>query len=348
MTVSGKQIIVEEGIAIAAVNRMETRREPIRKSVLKHLGLMEELFQDMLRGEEEELQKEARDALTTGGKRIRPTLAFLASSFGDVKADKIVPLMAMIELMHSGSLIHDDVVDHAMTRRGRPTVNAEKGSHVAVQVGDYALSRSMRLLERYKGTEIGEALAETAMEMCIGELQQLRGEYEFSVQSIADYLTRIKRKTAYLMANSCYTGSVVGELPNPWKAALKEYGLSFGMAFQLCDDILDYEGAEKEGKPVYQDMNRGIFTLPLLYAMEKELDRPTSTLLCKRGKSDDECRSIVEWVRNAGGIAHTKALAAEYVKKAIRALESLPGCEAKELLTDMVNQYGCKTVQKGM
>ena len=325
--------------SFSEMNACEARDGEVRERVQKHLRLMEKLFLDFFSDDDAELQKYILSVLLTGGKRIRPTLAFLAACFGDVTTDEIVPLMAIIELIHSCSLVHDDVVDRAMTRRGRPTIYAEKGNHVAVQIGDYALSKSVGLFKQYIGTGIGEVLVETSLQMCIGELHQLREEYDFSVQSIDNYMERTKHKTAYLISNSCYTGAIIGKLPNQWKDALKHYGLSFGMAFQLCDDVLDYEGASIEGKPAYQDMNRGIFTLPLLYALDKKFDNEIFTLLNKREKSDNECKIIVEWVRNSGGIVHTKTLAADYADEALLALGCLPDCGAKELLADMVNKY---------
>lgn len=209
------------------------------------------------------MTKDLERILMAGGKRLRPSLAYVCYSIGADQSMEIVPLMCMLELMHTASLIHDDIVDEAEIRRNVKTIHTTSGKTAALQSGDYLLARAMEYLHIYKGTGINEALADVSTQMCLGEFQQMKYLYDTKAQTVERYYEQVRRKTAYLLATSCYAGGIAGGLPKEQVEALRSYGEQIGIAFQLKDDVLDFVGTGIFGKASCQDLKRGIFTLPV-------------------------------------------------------------------------------------
>ncbi|MBQ9980148.1 MAG: polyprenyl synthetase family protein [Oscillospiraceae bacterium] len=285
----------------------------------RRLGEMEKLFSTLFSSEDE-----LCDMLLSGGKRLRPILACAASYFGS-KDCEIVPLMAMLEMMHTASLVHDDVVDDSHERRGRPTLNHLHGNAVAIKKGDRLLSGAMRVLSIYRGTGINEVLSETSREMCIGELDQLAARGNFEMHDAGSYMLRIKRKTALLLSASCRCGAIAAGLPVQWQDALADFGLNLGIAFQLEDDLLDFTGKAVFGKPSLQDLRRGIYTMPVIRAAQVSDRLPDLT--------DPE--ATAKWVKTTDGLEYTHNLADSYLQKGLDALAPLPEIPAKDALKDI-------------
>lgn len=274
-----------------------------------------------------ELEAPLRCAVTSGGKRLRPLLAFTCWRLAGEKMP-IMPLMLMLETMHTSSLIHDDLVDRAALRRGQPTIYASRGGLDALRAGDFLLARAMEKLVFYRGTGINEALSAVAQEMCLGEIEQRAGLFRLSGTAEADYYRRIGRKTALLMAESCRSGAVAGGADGVIAAALREYGFELGLAFQLRDDLLDYSAGT--GKSPMQDLRSGVVTLPLIYAAQA--DGEASALAEKREKQPEDIRRIMKSIKSTGAFSRTEAELKKHGGLAEAALAALPASAERDSL----------------
>lgn len=272
--------------------------------------------------------------LGAGGKRLRPLLAWVCWHAGPEDGEKkpIVPLMTMLELMHTTSLIHDDFVDGAALRRGVATISAAEGGMAALRSGDYLLSRAMEPLELYRDTGINEALSLVSQEMCLGELDQNAGLFRAGVTTEERYFSRIRRKTALLMAESCRSGARAGGLEEGAAEALWTYGLHLGLAFQLRDDLGDFAPSEETGKPPLQDLRSGVVTLPLILALEGA-EEPVLAAAEKQQKSGEDVDMLLGRIRKTKAMEKTRARLHRECGAAAEALSPLPaGPERDSLL----------------
>ena len=272
--------------------------------------------------------------LLSGGKRLRPILAYVCYRIGGNRSADIVPLMCMLELMHTASLIHDDVVDGAEMRRGKPTLNNQRGDFAAVQSGDFLLAKAMELLHIYKGSGINEMLADVSYNMTLGELAQQSMRYRLELQSIEAYFDLIKKKTALLLAASCWCGAVAGGMGTREALYLFNYGEKLGLAFQMRDDLIDY--SDKSGKLPGQDLRNGTFTLPILRLAETGIPASYMELLVKREKSNSEVETLLEYVKGSDAISITEQAVASISHDAVRELDGFPNSQEKKGLCDLV------------
>ena len=272
-----------------------------------------------------ELEEDLRRILCAGGKCLRPSLAWACFSLAGGDGE-ILPLMCMLELMHTASLIHDDFVDGALLRRGKKTISASSGGMAAVRAGDYLLSRAMTFLKVYRGSGINEALSEVSQEMCRGELEQRAGLFSVRWMTRETYFSRIRAKTALLMAESCRSGAVAGGAGEDTSRALWEYGLHVGLAFQIRDDLLDWLPDSGTGKAPMQDLRSGVITLPMLIAVKKR-GGELSMLLEKREKTPEELCRASELVLAGDTLERTRAELCAEGEKALSALGRLPKSE---------------------
>ncbi|MCI8993279.1 MAG: polyprenyl synthetase family protein [Eubacterium sp.] len=283
-----------------------------------------------------------RRIIASGGKRLRPSLAWvcysMASGGNGRKTAEILPLMCMLEMMHTASLIHDDVVDDAGERRNVPTIHTQHGTRFAVQCGDYLLAKAMEYLHIYRGMGINEVLSDTSRQMCLGEFRQMAGLYSLKEQTPESYEIQIRQKTAYLLGASCYCGALAGGMEKEQAEKLRWFGESLGRAFQLEDDLLDFAPDAKSGKPAGQDIKNGIFTMPALYVMHKDTNREIACLLEKREKTEEEITRILNYIERNGGIRYTKEQIRLCSRKAIDSLDGLPDTVEKKVLCEMVQK----------
>ncbi|HEY7801715.1 MAG TPA: polyprenyl synthetase family protein, partial [Dehalococcoidia bacterium] len=215
------------------------------------------------------LAKMLGHVLAGGGKRIRPAIALLAGKFGAYNADLHVPLAASIELLHTATLVHDDVIDASPSRRGRDTANALFNNAASVMLGDFMFAHSAELIARTDDTQVVRLFARTIMAIAGGELHQDMSAYDYG-QDTLTYFGRIEGKTASLFATSAEGGAMVARCTPVEREALRVFGLNVGMAFQVVDDILDFAGDEEEmGKPIGSDLLQGTLTLPSLLLMDR-------------------------------------------------------------------------------
>jgi len=272
--------------------------------------------------------------LTSGGKRLRPVLANMCYRMGGGQKRDILPLMCMLELMHTASLVHDDVVDGAEMRRDKQTINNKRGDFTAVQSGDFLLAKAMELLHTYKGTGINEMLADVSYSMTMGELKQQSVRYDFEAQSVETYYDLIKKKTALLLAASCWCGAVAGGMDTEDARYLYNYGEKLGIAFQLRDDLIDY--SDETGKHPGQDVRNGTFTLPVLALKERGIPASVKELLMRREKSESEVQSLIDYVKDSDALCMAERAVASVSREAVLELERFPDGKEKKALCDLV------------
>lgn len=274
--------------------------------------------------------------LAGGGKLLRPALALLSGRFGKYDLDLLVPLAASVELLHTASLVHDDVIDNAATRRGRPTANSAFHNSTTVMLGDYMFAHAADQIARTGNIRVIRLFSQTLMMMTKGEIGQDLTAYD-SRQTVRDYLSRIGGKTASLFATACQGGAVVSEQSEEWIEALRDYGYNFGMAFQIVDDILDFTGDEAEmGKPVGSDLMQGTVTLPALILMDRQpRDNPVRKYF--NGPRKTLLAHAVAAIRDSDIPEESYEMARGFCAAAHRALAPLPDNEARRALLDLTD-----------
>ena len=280
------------------------------------------------------LTEVASHLITAGGKRVRPAFALAAAATGlggsstdgtHAVSDEVVMGAVAVELVHLGSLYHDDVMDEATTRRNVESVNAKWGNLQAILAGDFLLARASEIAASL-GTEVAGLLAATIGRLCEGQVRELRDTYNVA-RTEADYLSSIEGKTASLFATACRVGAIVGDLPRTEIDALTEFGLRFGMAFQIVDDILDVTATDEQlGKPAGHDLVEGVYTLPVIRTLSEGAGE-LGTLLGGPLKAAqlDQARSLV---RANGSVAESLETASAYATSAIASLDPLPHATA--------------------
>ncbi|WP_159883004.1 heptaprenyl diphosphate synthase component II [Paenibacillus puerhi] len=281
--------------------------------------------------------------LKAGGKRIRPVFVLLGGKFGNYNLERIKHVAVSLELIHMASLVHDDVIDDAKTRRGQLTVRSKWDNRIAMYTGDYIFAKALSIVTRLDNPAIHRIMSKALVEMSIGEMEQIRFFYH-TEQSVRNYLLRIKRKTALLLAISCQLGAMASDAPEKTSRLLYRFGYFAGMAFQIRDDLLDLCGTEKElGKPPGSDIRQGNITIPVIYALENPQLRPSLLEELDRIKGCDGQTNIdrfLDMIRGSEGIARTEALASSYIDKAIAVLQELPDIQAKKDLTGIAHFFG--------
>ena len=270
--------------------------------------------------------------LSTGGKRIRPAMTLLASDFYGPQDESPITMAVGIELLHLATLIHDDTVDDSVMRRGKPTVSHQWGNHVAILLGDYVFSASATWVCDTGNLRVVCRFAETLRELSTGQISEYFNNYN-PEQTRQGYQDRISRKTASLFRTAAECGAVLGGAPEPQITALSNYGFSMGIAFQIVDDLLDFQGDPVEmGKPVGSDLMNGILTLPSIMLLERyPTDNPVAASLKDRTNAR-HLEQALEMVHNSGVVADCYAEVREYCARGLRELESLPRCEARDSL----------------
>ena len=274
-----------------------------------------------------EVARSMADLFAAGGKRIRPALVLLAAMCGRYDLEQLLPAAMAVELTHAATLVHDDVIDRSATRRGRPTVAASLGDEPAIVIGDFYFAKAYEHAARTKVPEVVDVLARTVMGICAGEVRQQSIRYRYSTD-VTEYMERIEAKTAMLLAACCDIGALLGGLDGEARDALREYGRSLGLAFQIADDVLDYTGAEGEvGKPIGHDVVEGFATLPLMLSSIKLDD--------DRRLDEHEARRVVEAVRAGDGPRLALAEARDYAQAARDQLKVLNAGEATAALESL-------------
>ena len=258
--------------------------------------------------------REACMPLLKGGKRLRPILFLVSSRAGGSSSyEKLLPLAAAIELIHTASLVHDDILDASKVRRGVSTANAKYGAQVAVLIGDYLFAKAFEYVaDGNYGDEVAAVLSRLVKDLCIGEIKQDRSL--FVIPTLTEYYERIRLKTAIFLSSCCRLGALTAGFDRSTVDALTSYGMSLGLAFQITDDLLDFFGDEKlTGKKLGGDLKSGVITLPILRALDsKELRE----LVTRENISDVEINRAIEIVRASDALMYCRRRAEAHVDAA--------------------------------
>jgi len=302
------------------------------------LAGLEEALQRSVLADDPFLSQVAGHLITAGGKRLRPALALTAAAVGGVEATPdVVQGGVSVELVHLGSLYHDDVMDDGTSRRGVETVNARWGNLVAILAGDFLLARASEIAASL-GVEVAGLLANTIGRLCEGQVGELRTAFDVT-RSEEAYLSSIAGKTASLMSASCRIGGITADLDRPRIDALTAYGLAFGMVFQIRDDILDVVGTDESlGKPAGQDLVQGTYTLPVIVALSRpEAGDELRALLGKPLDTPerDKARDIV---RATDAVAVALVTARRYADQAAEAAAAFPPGPVASAMAELGHQ----------
>ncbi|WP_214710624.1 MULTISPECIES: polyprenyl synthetase family protein [unclassified Exiguobacterium] len=285
------------------------------------------------------IEAASKQLLDAGGKRIRPAFVLLSAGFGQTKDIRLTKVAASLELIHMASLVHDDVIDDATLRRGKPTVMERYDERVAMYTGNTLFGEAIRLVSEIDSPDVMQIMADTMELICVGEINQIQDQYDWA-QSPKRYLDRIARKTALLIETSCAAGAVVsGASPDVVKQ-LRLFGYDIGMAFQMTDDLLDFTAKSFQlGKPVGEDLKHGHKTLPLFYSAENPefFDR-----LQQVSHSSDYAltHTLVREVQRNGTLERSQRTIDRYVSRAIRRLDGLPDVVDKRSLIEIAEYIG--------
>ncbi|GAB7387510.1 heptaprenyl diphosphate synthase component II [Bacillaceae bacterium] len=278
--------------------------------------------------------------LRAGGKRIRPLFVLLGGEFGNYDLSRLKKVAVPLELIHMATLVHDDVIDDADMRRGKETVKAKWDNKIAMYTGDFLFAKALTTIAELGDPRIHQALSAAIVEMCKGEIEQIRDFYNWN-QSLRHYLRRIKRKTALLIAVSCKLGALAAGAKEDVVKSLYQFGYDVGMAFQITDDILDFIGTEKKlGKPAGSDLRQGNITLPVLYTLRCSPIRDRFLSWLNRRDREGYIEQAVQLVKAGGGIEYSKKLADQYLQRARSWIESFPSSRSKKSLLEITYFIG--------
>ena len=315
---------------------------------------VEELLADSIRSDLDMLAEAAAHLAKAGGKRVRPGFAIASAATGHREARPADAGVLMggvaVELVHLGSLYHDDVMDEATTRRSVQAANQRWGNVVAILTGDFLLAQSS-IIAADLGTDVARLLGETIAELADGQIRELQDTDNFE-RTAEDYYAAISGKTASLLACACRIGAITGRLEQPVTDALTEFGHSYGMAFQIVDDILDVVAtSEQLGKPAGNDILEGNFTLPVLRALRSENGDQLRTLI-EAGLTAETRDQALVLVRTSPGIADALDAARSWADKAAGSLSDLedsPGATAlRAAATHLVERARAPLGQQGV
>jgi octaprenyl-diphosphate synthase len=320
-----------------------TARE-IQGLVAADLEQVEAFIADECVGSVEQISEIARYLHSAGGKRIRPTLLLLSTRLFTEPNRDAIQLAAVVEMIHAATLVHDDVIDVATTRRGRPSANVIWGNHASVLAGDWMYMQAFQVALRMRNFHVLDVLIGLTQLMVEGELIQLQRIGRIDV-SETDYMELIDRKTAALFSACARLGAVAGGADEAVESRLSEFAWNLGMAFQLVDDLLDFTAREKVlGKPVGNDLQEGKVTLPLIYALEDATPQErqdVETVLRDGNYSRVPLSRIQEFIRERRGLARARERANFFTERARTLIATFAESRYQEALaavTDLVTE----------
>ena len=311
----------------------------ISQPIKSELDIFKQLFKDSIRSKVNLVDLVARYIIRQKGKKIRPLLVLLSAKITGGITERSYRGAVLVELLHTATLVHDDVVDNANKRRNVWSINALFKNKVAVLMGDYLLSRGLMIAVDGKDYDFLSVITNTVKRMSEGELLQIQKTRKLDIDE-ETYFKVISDKTASLLETCCEIGAMSATENKEYHDAMKRFGQSIGMAFQIRDDILDYEGTVKLiGKPVGGDIKEKKITLPLIHSLEKVSDKEALHIkkIIKNGSNREKIKEVTEFVRNNGGISYALETAKYYSDTAKQALNMLPDSQSKIALEALVD-----------
>lgn len=285
-----------------------------------------ELMEKSIQLKNKPVQQAIFDMIHAGGKLLRPAYQLLFSQFGpEQNRKKAVALAASIEMLHTATLIHDDIVDEADLRRKLPTIRSKFGNSTAVYAGDYLFVACFKLMADYASSMISLQKNSRSMEKILsGELGQMDDHYNFEI-TVEEYLENISGKTAELFALGCSIGALESGAGNRLAKKAQTIGQQIGMAFQIIDDVLDYtQSSQTIGKPVLEDVKQGVYSLPLIYALKEDPSQLLPLLEKKEAMTEEDSLQVYQLVNDLDGVKKAQQLAENYTNQALKAIKQLP------------------------
>lgn len=316
---------------------MNRNLNEISKPIKQELKNFEEFFKESLKSKVGLVDLVTRYIIKQKGKKIRPLLVFLSAQAAGGVNERTYRGAVLVELLHTATLVHDDVVDNADKRRGLPSINAVWKNKVAVLMGDYLLSRGLMIAVEGEDYDFLHIITETVKKMSEGELLQIQKTRKLDIDE-ATYFKVISQKTASLFQTCCAIGAMSGSDNPDYHHGLKMFGENLGMSFQIKDDILDYDGSSKLfGKPIGGDIKEKKITLPLIHALNKVSAEKSNQIkkIIKNGGKKDGIKEVIEFVHQQKGIDYAGKTAKEFSLLAQDYLSIFPETEAKSSLLDL-------------
>jgi len=315
--------------------------EPFLHAVSRRLGEQIDEFEPDMAGYVEY-------ALTNQGKQLRPTLVALSGGTTGRVLDAHILVAVIIEMVHLATLVHDDVIDEAEIRRGRPTVAASWGNEISVLLGDCLFAHALKLAASFPTPDICRAVASATNTVCSGEILQTQRLQNFELTR-ADYFKVLQMKTGELFALSCELGAFLNGAPPGQRAALRQYGLALGTAYQVYDDCLDLFGSEATaGKSLGTDLAKGKLTLPMLILLEKlEGSERSRVQTLVRAWEPGHFPQVMEWLQRHKTLVASRRAADQYLDKARQALKALPASESRAALFGLAEYLAQQTEALG-
>ncbi|HHX77930.1 MAG TPA: polyprenyl synthetase family protein [Firmicutes bacterium] len=308
-------------------------------AMLQEMQQIEERITQAATATNSSLTKElAVRLLKQGGKRLRPFLVVLCASFGNYQKDALVDTAAAAELIHTASLIHDDIIDEAKERRGAKSLNSLWGNKWAVLTGDYLFATAFTLLVKHDGLGVLEPMTRSISLMCEAEIEQLKRCRDKIIPTVEIYYNYIYKKTAHFLSACCLTGALVSGLGEEKSQALKNYGFHLGMAFQIIDDILDLAPGANLGKPAGADLRQRTITLPLLLLLQNPVYAPTTrSLLSLDILTEEDISALSSAALKSGALEQARNKAVAHINLAKEFLRSFQGFAAKNTLDSLAD-----------
>ena len=305
-------------------------------SIEDKLMLVEKKMMSRSSGHHPDLTAALEHLLASGGKRIRPIITLLMGSLLGADDEKIISLSASIEMLHTATLVHDDLIDGALFRRGNPTINSHWTPAVTVLTGDYIFAQAAEMAAEIGSTEAMSLFAETLSIIVNGEISQLLGRNQFSSRDV--YYHRIYEKTGSLFSLSAKAAALISPADRKYINPAEEYGSEIGKAFQIVDDVLDFAGDQTRiGKPIGSDLRQGVPTLPSLYYGEQNPGDKVLKDVFDGSASNSEIDQLIERINQSGVIQLAMNEARECTKNAISSLAGFPKGGDREALEDLAN-----------
>ena len=321
------------------MNRTETSRlAECTAPVQGDLDTFDRKLHDCLRGDSPLIASVARHLLKSRGKRIRPTFVFLSSRAAENFTDASVDASLAIELIHTATLLHDDVVDESEVRRGQDTVNYRWKNLISVLMGDYIFAKAFRTMVSTGSIELIDAISRATERVSVGELRQIEETRNYDLSEAA-YLEIIADKTASLFSVSCESGPILARRDTEARRKFADFGEKIGTAFQIADDLLDFIGDPAvTGKELGNDAVNGYVTLPLIYSLRQVGEKAAAEVVeeLKNGPNEAAFQRVCAFVRENGGVEYTSRKATELCDQAIEAIHPLPDSEYLQALTTLV------------
>jgi octaprenyl-diphosphate synthase len=306
--------------------------EPIRADLEK----VDREFAEHVQSQVELIPTIGRYIQTSGGKRVRPAVLLMAARLSGYEGDRAILYAAVVEFIHTATLVHDDIIDDSDLRRGRLAVHSRWGNDITVLLGDYLYIKSMALALTHDALEVIRLLCDVTLRMIEGELYQLTKNGDADI-SEDEHFDIIRRKTAYLFGGCAQIGGMLGTVTPEREQALREYGFNLGIAFQLVDDLLDFTGdAQAVGKPIGSDLREGKVTLPLIHLLRQESDgvgsRIVRDIIASHTVTGDQWGQLLHSLKEQASIDYAYRRAVEYAERAKKPLSAFPPSAERDAL----------------